>query len=87
MELDRQKHSLYKYYKQRLQILYTILKFYYILTRHDNGHLTGVNQKQIGTIHKHHVADHQRRIIAHTTVEVSKNKGNDEMCENPQHKV
>lgn len=52
-----------------------------VLTRNDNGHLTRVNQKQICTIHEHHVAEHFRCIVTYTAVQVSKNKRDDEMSE------
>lgn len=45
-----------------------------ILTGHDDGHLTGVNQKQIGTVHENHVAEHFRSVVAHSAVHVSENK-------------
>lgn len=64
-------------------ILFTLVSIVVILTGNDNGHLTRVNQKQIGTVHEHHIALHFRSVVTHSTVQISEYKRYSEMGDDP----
>jgi len=58
-----------------------------MLTRNDDGHQTGVDQEQIGTVHELHVGEHSSRVVAHSAVHVADYEGYGEVDGNSQQQV